>query len=40
MTRVIVGDLGFAKVAMSGRMASRIGTKNFMAPYANIAQFL
>ncbi|KAI3336426.1 kinase-like protein [Xylariaceae sp. AK1471] len=32
MTRVIVGDLGFAKVATSGRMASRIGTQEFMAP--------
>ncbi|KAI8634620.1 kinase-like protein [Xylariaceae sp. FL1651] len=27
MARVIVGDLGFAKVAASGRMASHIGTK-------------
>ncbi|KAI1117925.1 kinase-like domain-containing protein [Nemania sp. NC0429] len=31
-TRVIVGDLGFAKVATSGRMASLIGTQRYMAP--------
>ncbi|KAI1191260.1 kinase-like domain-containing protein, partial [Nemania serpens] len=32
MTRVIVGDFGFAKVTTSGRMASVIGTQRFMAP--------
>ncbi|GAW11196.1 hypothetical protein ANO14919_005380 [Xylariales sp. No.14919] len=30
--RVIVGDLGFAKVAASSRMTSEIGTRRFMAP--------
>ncbi|KAI1429257.1 kinase-like domain-containing protein [Xylaria sp. FL1777] len=30
--RVIVGDLGFAKVATSGRMTSTIGTQRFTAP--------
>ncbi|KAI0408663.1 kinase-like domain-containing protein [Xylaria palmicola] len=30
--RVVVGDLGFAKVAPSGRMESAIGTHKFMAP--------
>ncbi|KAI1819590.1 kinase-like domain-containing protein [Xylaria intraflava] len=30
--RVIVGDLGFAKVNKSSRMASRVGTQRFMAP--------
>ncbi|KAI1180134.1 kinase-like domain-containing protein [Nemania sp. FL0916] len=33
MTRVIVGDLGFAKIAAPGRrLASKIGTQRFMAP--------
>ncbi|KAI0542313.1 kinase-like domain-containing protein [Xylaria digitata] len=32
MARVIVGDLGFAKVATSGRMRSKIGTERFIAP--------
>ncbi|KAJ8121740.1 hypothetical protein O1611_g10022 [Lasiodiplodia mahajangana] len=31
-TRVIVGDLGFAKVATSGRMATQVGTQKFIAP--------
>ncbi|KAI0847770.1 kinase-like protein [Daldinia vernicosa] len=30
--RVIVGDLGFAKSTASGRMASRVGTDQYMAP--------
>ncbi|KAK5627662.1 hypothetical protein RRF57_003377 [Xylaria bambusicola] len=30
--RIIVGDLGFAKVAASGRMASEVGTPTYMAP--------
>ncbi|KAI0434092.1 kinase-like domain-containing protein [Xylaria sp. FL1042] len=32
MTRVIVGDLGFAKADVSGRMKSEIGTQKFTAP--------
>ncbi|KAI1467132.1 kinase-like protein [Daldinia caldariorum] len=32
MGRVIVGDLGFAKSTSSGRMASRVGTDQYMAP--------
>ncbi|KAI0115279.1 kinase-like protein [Daldinia grandis] len=32
MGRVIVGDLGFAKSTASGRMASRVGTDQYMAP--------
>ncbi|KAI1808003.1 kinase-like protein [Daldinia bambusicola] len=32
MGRVIVGDLGFAKSTLSGRMASRVGTNHYMAP--------
>ncbi|KAI0105441.1 kinase-like domain-containing protein [Nemania sp. FL0031] len=31
-SRVIVGDLGFAKVAKSGRMATQVGTQRFIAP--------
>ncbi|KAI1131606.1 kinase-like domain-containing protein [Nemania abortiva] len=31
-TRVIVGDLGFAKAATSGRMASQVGTQKYTAP--------
>ncbi|KAI0911514.1 kinase-like domain-containing protein [Ustulina deusta] len=31
-TRVIVGDLGLAKTAISGRMTSEVGTQRFMAP--------
>lgn len=41
MTRVIVGDFGFAKVTTSGRMASVIGTQRFMAPYVDaVLRFL
>ncbi|KAI0552069.1 kinase-like domain-containing protein [Xylaria curta] len=32
LTRVIVGDLGFAKVATLGRMVSIIGTEKYAAP--------
>ncbi|KAI1430857.1 kinase-like domain-containing protein [Xylaria sp. CBS 124048] len=32
LARVIVGDLGFAKVNKSTRMASKVGTERFMAP--------
>ncbi|KAI0453305.1 kinase-like domain-containing protein [Xylaria acuta] len=32
LTRVIVGDLGFAKVATPGRMVSRVGTERYKAP--------
>ncbi|KAJ2989452.1 hypothetical protein NUW58_g3455 [Xylaria curta] len=32
MTRVVVGDLGFARVASEGRMASLVGTRRFTAP--------
>ncbi|KAI2612116.1 kinase-like protein [Hypoxylon fragiforme] len=31
-SRVIVGDLGFARSTASGRMASRVGTNEYMAP--------
>ncbi|KAI0180349.1 kinase-like protein [Hypoxylon sp. FL1284] len=32
MSRVILSDLGFAKSTASGRMASRVGTSQYMAP--------
>ncbi|OTA66590.1 kinase-like protein [Hypoxylon sp. EC38] len=36
--RIIVGDLGFARSAASGRMVSRVGTNQYMAPEVDYGQ--
>lgn len=43
MSRVILSDLGLAKSTASGRMASRVGTLDYMAPsvrFAHLVEYL